>query len=119
MEGYEPIKDRVDFADMPELDQYVLIKLQRVIQTALKSYDQYQFHSVFSAVHNFCTIDLSQFYLDVSKDRLYTEGPSSIARRSAQTVMYDVLVGLLKLIAPIIPHTADEVLEACSRCAGG
>lgn len=109
LEGYNPTQDRVSYEDMPELDQYVLIKMQRVIEQALKAYDQYQFHTVFQAVHNFCTIDLSQFYLDVSKDRLYTEGPNSMERRAAQTVMYDVLVDLVKLIAPILPHTADEV----------
>lgn len=109
LEGYNPAQDRVSYEDMPELDQYVIIKMQRVIEQALKAYDQYQFHSVFQAVHNFCTIDLSQFYLDVSKDRLYTEGPNSMARRAAQTVMYDVLVDLVKLITPILPHTADEV----------
>ncbi len=109
LEGYNPDQDRVSYEDMPELDQYVIIKMQRVIEQALKAYDQYQFHSVFQAVHNFCTIDLSQFYLDVSKDRLYTEGPNSMARRAAQTVMYDVLVDLVKLITPILPHTADEV----------
>lgn len=109
LEGFNPAQDRVSYEDMPELDQYVLIKMQRVIEQALKAYDQYQFHSVFHAVHNFCTIDLSQFYLDVSKDRLYTEGPKSMARRAAQTVMYDVLVDLVKLVTPILPHTADEV----------
>lgn len=109
LEGYNPAEDRVSYEDMPELDQYVMIKMQRVIEQALKAYDQYQFHTVFQAVHNFCTIDLSQFYLDVSKDRLYTEGPGSMARRAAQTVMYDVLVDLVKLVTPILPHTADEV----------
>lgn len=109
LEGFNPAQDRVSFEDMPELDQYVMIKMQRVIEQALKAYDQYQFHTVFHAVHNFCTIDLSQFYLDVSKDRLYTEGPNSVARRAAQTVMYDVLVDLVKLLTPILPHTADEV----------
>ncbi|WP_134700289.1 isoleucine--tRNA ligase [Ammoniphilus sp. YIM 78166] len=108
LEGFDPATDRVEVKDFPELDRYVWIKMQRVIEQALKSYDQYQFHTVFHAVHNFCTIDLSQFYLDVSKDRLYTEGPNSQARRAAQTLMYDVLVSLVKLVAPILPHTADE-----------
>ncbi|MEW9667537.1 isoleucine--tRNA ligase [Ammoniphilus sp. 3BR4] len=109
LEGFDPVADRVQFKKFPELDQYVWMKMQRVIEQALKSYDQYQFHSVYHAVHNFCTIDLSQFYLDVSKDRLYTEGPKSEERRAAQTLMYDILVSLVKLIAPILPHTADEV----------
>ncbi|RKD24118.1 isoleucine--tRNA ligase [Ammoniphilus oxalaticus] len=109
LEGFDPATDRVDFKDMTELDQYVLIKLQHVTDTALKAYDQYHFHSVFQTIHNFCAIDLSSFYLDVSKDRLYTEGADSLARLAGQTVMYEVLVALVKLVAPITPHTADEV----------
>ena len=109
LEGFDPAKDRVSFEQLPELDRYVLIKMQRVIEQAAKSYEGYHFHSVFHAVHNFCTVDLSQFYLDVSKDRLYTEGPQSKERQAAQTVMYDVLVSLVKLMTPILPHTADEV----------
>jgi isoleucyl-tRNA synthetase len=109
LEGYDPIKDRVSYDKLPELDRYVLIKMQRVIEQVGKSYEGYHFHSVFHAVHNFCTVDLSQFYLDVSKDRLYTEGPQSQERQAAQTVMYDVLVALVKLMTPILPHTADEV----------
>ena len=110
LDGFD-VKDRVAFEDLPELDQYVMIKLQRVLEKAHKGYDSFQFHTVFHAVHNFCTIDLSQFYLDVSKDRLYTEAPDSIERRAAQTVMYDVLVSLVKIMTPILPHTADEVWQ--------
>ncbi|MBP1930678.1 isoleucine--tRNA ligase [Ammoniphilus resinae] len=110
LDGFD-LKERVAFEDLPELDQYVMIKLQRVLEKAHKGYDSFQFHTVFHAVHNFCTIDLSQFYLDVSKDRLYTEAPDSKARRAAQTVMYDVLVSLVKIMTPILPHTADEVWQ--------
>jgi len=110
LDGFD-VKDRVAFEDLPELDQYVMIKLQRVLEKAHKGYDSFQFHTVFHAVHNFCTIDLSQFYLDVSKDRLYTEAPDSKERRAAQTVMYDVLVSLVKIMTPILPHTADEVWQ--------
>jgi isoleucyl-tRNA synthetase len=109
LEGFNPKQDSVAFNQLPELDKYVMIKLQRVIEKATKGYAEFHFHSVFQAVHNFCTIDLSQFYLDVSKDRLYTEGANSVARRAAQTVMYETLISLVKLMTPILPHTADEV----------
>jgi isoleucyl-tRNA synthetase len=109
LEGFDPKTDLVAYDQLPELDKYVLIKLQRVVEQALKGYEEYHFHSVFQAVHNFCTVDLSQFYLDVSKDRLYTEAPKTLARKAAQTVMYEILLGLVKLMTPILPHTADEV----------
>jgi isoleucyl-tRNA synthetase len=109
LEGFDPQNDRVSFDQLPELDKYVLIKLQRVVEQALKGYEEYHFHSVFQAVHNYCTVDLSQFYLDVSKDRLYTEAPNSLARKAAQTVMYEILLALVKVMTPILPHTADEV----------
>ncbi|HJV44801.1 MAG TPA: isoleucine--tRNA ligase [Bacillota bacterium] len=109
LEGFDPTKDSVPFEQLPELDRFVMIKLQRVIERAVKGYDEYHFHAVFQAVHNFCTIDLSQFYLDVSKDRLYTEGDKSLPRKAAQTVMYETLLSLVKLMTPILPHTADEV----------
>jgi isoleucyl-tRNA synthetase len=72
-------------------------------------YNAYQFHNVYTAVHNFCTVELSSFYLDISKDLLYTNPADATARRATQTVMYDILTMLVKLLTPIIPHTAEEV----------
>ncbi|MCF6094744.1 isoleucine--tRNA ligase [Microaerobacter geothermalis] len=109
LNDFNPTKDRVSYEELTELDRYILGKAQRVIQKVRKAYEQYQFHTIFHTVHNFCTIDLSSLYIDVSKDRLYTEQPESPLRRAAQTVMYDVLVDLVRLVTPIIPHTADEV----------
>ena len=103
------MKDRVPFEQLGELDRYMLIKNQRVIEKVRKAYDAYQFHTVYHAIHNFCTLDLSAFYLDISKDRLYTEATSAQGRRAAQTVLYDILLDLVRLVSPIIPHTADEV----------
>lgn len=106
---FDPAKDRVAVEQMTELDRYVLAKLQRVIDRVRKAYDKYQFHVVYHTIHNFCSVDLSAFYLDVSKDRMYVNAPDSVLRRSGQTVMYDVLVALTKLITPILPHTTDEI----------
>ncbi|GAA0364797.1 isoleucine--tRNA ligase [Bacillus horti] len=106
---FDPKKDRVDREQWSELDQYMMVKAQKVLERARKAYDSYQFHNVYSSVHNFCTIELSSIYLDISKDLLYTEPPTSASRRATQTVMYDVLTMLSKVLAPILPHTADEV----------
>lgn len=108
---FDPAKDRVEAAEWSELDQYMMIKAERLLVKAKKSYDNFQFHTVYSSVHHFCAIELSSFYLDISKDLLYTDPESSQARKATQTVMYDILTMLVKLLAPIIPHTADEVYQ--------
>lgn len=109
LDGFDVTRDRVPYEQLGELDRFVLAKSAQVVKRARKAYEEYQFHTVFHAVHNFCTIDLSAFYLDICKDRLYVEAPDSLKRRAAQTVMYDSLLSLVKLVAPILPHTADEV----------
>ncbi|MBO8171126.1 MAG: isoleucine--tRNA ligase [Bacillaceae bacterium] len=109
LNDFNPETDRVELNELTELDRFIMIKMQHVIERVKKAYDEYQFHTVFHTIHNFCTIDLSSFYLDISKDRLYTSAPNATQRKAAQTVMYEVLNALVKLVAPIIPHTADEV----------
>jgi isoleucyl-tRNA synthetase len=111
---FDPSKDRVDVKEWSELDHYMMIKAQRVLERVRKAYDNFQFHNVYSTVHNFCSIELSSFYLDISKDLLYTEPVSSVARRATQTVMYDILTMLVKAVTPIIPHTADEIWQFVS-----
>ncbi|WP_158737636.1 isoleucine--tRNA ligase [Alteribacillus sp. YIM 98480] len=109
LHDFDPVKDRIEERDLPELDRYMLVKLQDVINKSKKGYDEYQFATVFHTIHNFCTIELSSFYMDIAKDTLYIDAPNSKKRRAIQTVMYDTLVALVRLAAPIIPHTADEV----------
>ena len=113
--GFDPMKDRVALSEMGELDRYALIRLQRMTEKVVNAYETYEFHVVYQAIHHFCAVELSAFYLDILKDRLYADGPQSLSRRAAQTVLYDVLLALTKLIAPILPHTADEVW----RCIPG
>lgn len=103
------LENRVDFEDMGELDQFMMLKLNQVIKKVLKAYNEYQFLTVYNTIHNFCTIELSSFYMDIAKDTLYTEGKDSHQRRAAQTVLFDTLTALTKLLSPIIPHTAEEV----------
>ncbi|WP_026674355.1 isoleucine--tRNA ligase [Alkalihalobacterium bogoriense] len=106
---FDPAVHTVEYDSLPELDKYMMIKLHEVIGKAKTAYDQYQFSTVFHTVHNFCSIELSSFYMDIAKDTLYIEHADHHDRRSIQTVMYEILVSLTKLVTPILPHTADEV----------
>jgi isoleucyl-tRNA synthetase len=94
---------------MLELDRWALSELTHLVERVTKAYEDYQFHRMYHEVHNFCAVEMSAFYLDVLKDRLYCEAPRSLARRSAQTAMYRVLNALVKLVAPVLVHTAHEV----------
>ncbi|WP_163151636.1 isoleucine--tRNA ligase [Anoxybacillus sp. MB8] len=101
--------ERVAINELREVDRYMLIKLNRLIEKVKQAYETYEFATIYHEVNNFCTVDLSAFYFDFSKDVLYIEAANSHERRSIQTVLYDTLVALTKLVAPILPHTADEV----------
>ncbi|WP_343253187.1 isoleucine--tRNA ligase [Ligaoa zhengdingensis] len=106
---YNPDTDAVPFADMMELDKWAIVQLNALTEKVKEAYETFDFHVAFHAVHNFCTIDMSNFYLDVIKDRLYCEKTEGKERRSAQTAIHTILSGLTRLIAPIIPFTAEEI----------
>ncbi len=106
---YDPKKDNVSYADLKEIDRWILLKLGRVIEKVIKAYDEYEFHVVYHTVHNFCTVELSSIYLDIVKDRLYVDAKDSVGRRSAQTVMSEILNALVRLLAPILVFTTDEI----------
>ncbi len=106
---FDPQQDMVAFEDMPEIDRFALHKLQALLGKSLRAYDAYEFHIIYHALYNYCTLDLSAFYLDVLKDRLYTSPAASAARRSAQTVMYLQLDALARIMAPILAFTAEEI----------
>lgn len=109
LNGFEPERDRVAYADLPEIDRWALLKLAKVVERVLQSYDRYEFHAVYHTVHNYCAVELSAVYLDIVKDRLYVEAKDSIERRSAQTVLYEALNALVRLMAPILTFTTDEI----------
>lgn len=111
MFDFNPDSDMVPHAELPELDRLALHKLQKLAQKALKAYDDYEFHTVYHALHNFCAVDLSAFYLDILKDRLYTAAKASRERRAAQTVLFIHLDSMAKLLAPIMPFTTDEIWQ--------
>ncbi|WP_318504879.1 isoleucine--tRNA ligase [Bacillus sp. T3] len=101
--------DAVAFEQLREVDQFMLVKLNNVIKSVRESYENYEFATIYHAVNNFCTLDLSSFYLDFAKDVLYIEASNNLERRSIQTVLHECLIALVKLVTPILPHTADEV----------
>jgi len=111
LHDFSPNSERVNFSDLPELDKFIMMKAKLLVEKVLNAYDKYEFHQVFHSVHNFCAVDLSAFYLDIQKDTLYVQAPNSFIRKAAQTVIYDILLTLVKLIAPILPHTADEAWQ--------
>lgn len=101
----------IEYKDLRMVDRYILNQLQVLIEDVLDAYENYEFHRVFRTILNFCTNDLSRFYFDISKDRLYCEASSSIKRKSCQFVLYNILISLVRLIAPILSFTAEEVWE--------
>ena len=116
LNGFDPGKP-VAFADMLPLDKWALAQLKKLIDKCLDAYERYEFHAVSYAVHNFCVVEMSSFYLDVIKDRLYCDGKDSLSRRSAQTAIYIILDAITRLLAPILSFTADEIWLAMPHTA--
>ena len=102
-------KDMVSDDELFEIDKLALIKLDELIDKVNAAYDVFDYHIVFHAIHNFCVIDMSNYYLDVIKDRLYCDKAGSLSRRSAQTAIYKILSAIARLVAPILSFTADEI----------
>ncbi len=105
---FDPARDSIEPARMPEIDRWALHQLELLKEKVLACYNDYEFHVLYHAVNGFCTVEMSAFYLDILKDRVYTSKKDSLERRSAQTVMYRILDSLLRLIAPVLSFTADE-----------
>ena len=108
LNDFDPKRDMVPVDQLADLDKWALSRLNNLVRDARASYDRYQFHIVYHDIHNFCSIDLSKLYIDITKDRLYCEAKDSVSRRAAQTVMYLVADDLIRLIAPILAFTSEE-----------
>ncbi|MDE7105512.1 MAG: isoleucine--tRNA ligase [Ruminococcus sp.] len=108
-EGFNPDTDSVPYDKLTELDKWAMMKLDKLIDEGKGGYEKYDFHISFHAIHNFCVVDMSNFYLDIIKDRLYCEKENSEIRRAAQTVMYHILSAITRLAAPIISFTSEEI----------
>ena len=108
---FDPATDSVQYDRMPEIDRWALHQLELLKEKAYKAYDEYEFHILYHAVNGFCTVEMSSFYLDILKDRVYTSKKGSLERRSAQTAMYRVLEAIVKIMAPILSFTTDEAWQ--------
>jgi isoleucyl-tRNA synthetase len=106
---FDPAHDSVPYQEMREIDRWAMHQLEVLKEKVLQAYDTCEFHILYHAVNSFCTVEMSAFYLDILKDRLYTSKSDSLQRRSAQTAMYLILDALVKLMAPVLSFTADEV----------
>jgi isoleucyl-tRNA synthetase len=116
---FDPATHRVPYEQLPELDQWALMRLGELIPRVRQAYEDFEFHTIFHALNNFCSVDLSAVYLDILKDRLYTFQANSPFRRGSQTVLYDILVAMTKLMAPVLSFTAEEIWQtmpgACKK----
>ncbi len=112
---FDPERDRVNPEQMNELDRWALLKLNKLILRVTRAYRNYEFHLVYHSIHNFCTVDMSAIYLDIIKDRHYTSHSQSLERRAAQTVMYDVIQSLVRILAPILAFTSEEMWRYLKR----
>jgi isoleucyl-tRNA synthetase len=118
LNGFEPARDEVSATELLPLDRYMLARTRELTEKILAWYEAFEFHRVYHAVNEFAIVDLSSFYLDALKDRMYTFAPTSLERRSAQTVLWKITEALVRLVAPILSFTSDEVWEYLPRVEG-
>ena len=109
LKDLDPTKDSINYEDMPYYDKYMMNELNIFTKNVLEEYEGYNFQNVYKLVNNFVSFTLSNFYLDFTKDILYIEKANSKARRSVQTVLYNILSNEVRLLAPILPYTSEEV----------
>jgi len=103
------VDNPVAYEDLFEIDKWALTRLNKLIRSCTKAYEEYSFHDAYHAINQFCVVDMSQFYLDIIKDRLYTYKRDSVGRRAAQTTMYEILSALVRILAPMTCFTAEEI----------
>jgi isoleucyl-tRNA synthetase len=111
LHDFDPAKDAVAYEQLPELDRYMLHRITEVFEEVTEAFESYQFFRFFQTVQNFCVVDLSNFYLDIAKDRLYISSENAARRRSCQTVMAVALENLAKAIAPVLSHMAEDIWQ--------
>jgi isoleucyl-tRNA synthetase len=108
-------KDRVAYKEMPELDRWALNRLGRLVARVDQAYKDYEFHVVYHAINGFCTVDMSAVYLDIIKDTLYTSLSTGVERRAAQTVLYEIIHAMVRLLTPILAFTSEEIWQHLRR----
>lgn len=109
LSDFNPDTDMVATDELMPIDKWAIVTLNNLIEKVKNAYDKYEFHQVYHSVHNFCVVDMSNFYLDVLKDRLYTEKQDSKTRRAAQTAIYIILDAMTRMLSPILAYTSDEI----------
>ena len=112
IDDFDPDKEGIAYDEMFEIDKWAMQQLQKLIANVTEAYENFVFHRVFSLIYNFCTVEMSSIYMDVLKDRMYCDGADSLSRRSGQTAMYRILDCLVRMLAPILVHTAEEAWAA-------
>lgn len=112
---FNPDTDSVSYENLTELDKWALLKLDSLVKRVSKAYEEYEFHVVFHSIHKFCTIDLSNIYFDVLKDKLYCMHPEDPERRAAQTVLYQLISSLVRMLTPILAFTTEEIWTYIKR----
>ena len=108
LNGYD-VNNPVEYNDLLEIDKWALTRLNKLIKNCTKAYDNYDFHAAYREINQFCVVDMSAFYLDIIKDRLYTSKADSVERRAAQTTMYEIISALVRILAPMTCYTAEEI----------
>ena len=108
---FDPTQDYVKYEDLKPIDKFALHKLNKVVEEVTVAFDNYEFYKYFQCLQNFAAVDLSSFYLDIVKDRLYTAGKKSVSRRACQTVLYETLQVLVRILTPVMPHQAEDIWQ--------
>jgi len=111
LKDFQPLENSVSYKQLSELDQLILNNFEKLKLRVTKYYEEFEFHALYHEIHNFCSVDLSSFYLDIIKDKLYTAYTDSLERRACQTVLYSILNDLVRLIAPVLSFTAEEIWQ--------
>lgn len=113
---FNPSKDYVNYNDMKNLDKFALHKLNQLVKQVTEAFENYEFYKYFQHLQNFAAVDLSAFYLDIVKDRLYTAGKKSLSRRACQTVLFEISQALVRVLAPVMPHQAEDIWQNVIEC---
>ena len=113
---FDPSTDYIEYKDLKAIDKFALHKLNTLIESVTEAFDNYEFYKYFQQLQNFAAVDLSSFYLDIVKDRLYTAGKKSLSRRACQTVLFEILQTLVRMLVPVMPHQAEDIWMSVPEC---
>lgn len=113
---FDPEKDYVQYSELQNLDKFALHKLNQLVKQVTEAFENYEFYKYFQHLQNFAAVDLSSFYLDIVKDRLYTAGKKSLSRRACQTVLFEISQSLIRLLVPVMPHQAEDIWQNVVEC---